>query len=150
SDTQPPAIVATTTATQITDVGGTSGLPYSYSIVPVLASGPDSTQAQNASATWLPATSNPIIVRSSPDAPTLSGTVALSAGVRTGDGAGSATWSVVASNGVATAAGTATGSSQQSDPLTWSAQTAWDSRSVADGTYTLQLTVTDGAGHSTQ
>ena len=37
--TETPTLVATTTATSLTDVGGTAGIVYAYSIVPLLASG---------------------------------------------------------------------------------------------------------------
>ncbi|HEY1419818.1 MAG TPA: hypothetical protein VGG90_03820, partial [Candidatus Dormibacteraeota bacterium] len=146
-----PILVATTTATSLTDVGGATGTAYSYSVVPVLSSGPDSTQAQTATATWIAATSTPVIVSDgSQQQNTLSGSVALSADVRTGDGTATATWSIVASNGTTTPVSTAAGTALTPDPLTLTARTVWDSRGVADGVYTLVVTIADGSGHSTQ
>ena len=148
--TEASSLVATTTATTLTDVGGVAGAAYSYSVVPVLSSGPDSSKAQAATATWLAATSRPEFVSYTPGSTTLSGTVALSVDVRTGDGAGNATWSLIAAGGATTQAGTAASSPLASDPLTWTARTVWNSRAVADGAYTLVVVVTDGAGHNTQ
>src|SRR4029077_17255717 len=144
--TETPTLVATTTATQLTDVGGAAGVAYSYSVVPVLSTGPDTSKTQAATATWIAATSIPVLITSAPGAGTLSGSIALSVDVRTGDGAGTATWTLVSADAATTPVGTATGSALTSDPLTWTARAMWDSRGVADGTYTLVVTVTDGSG----
>ena len=148
--TDVPVLVATTTATTLTDVGGTAGTVYAYSIVPVLDSGPATAQAQAANATWMAASSSPVLLRTDPVAGTLSGSVTLSVDTRTGDGAGTATWSISTQNGTVTQVGTASGSPPATDPLTWTARAVWDSRVVSDGQYTLVVTVTDGAGHTSQ
>src|SRR6266852_1484389 len=148
--TEAQVLIATTTATILTDTGGTTGTSYGYSIVPVLSAGPDPTQAQSASATWTAASSSPVVLKIDPASSTLSGSVAFSVDARTGDGAGSVTWSITSQGGSATQVGTATGAPQAADPLTWSARTVWDSHGVADGEYTLVVTVADGSGHSTQ
>src|SRR5216684_2430445 len=148
--TEAQVLIATTTATILTDTGGTTGTSYGYSIVPVLSAGPDPTQAQSASATWTAASSSPVVLKIDPASSTLSGSVAFSVDTRTGDGAGSVTWSITSQGGSATQVGTATGAPQAADPLTWSARTVWDSHGVADGEYTLVVTVADGSGHSTQ
>src|SRR5229473_3101352 len=148
--TEAQVLIATTTATILTDTGGTTGTSYGYSIVPVLSAGPDPTQAQSASATWTAASSSPVVLKTDPASSTLSGSVAFSVDARTGDGAGSVTWSITSQGGSATQVGTATGAPQAADPLTWSARTVWDSHGVADGEYTLVVTVADGSGHSTQ
>src|SRR5579864_2475146 len=74
-----PALVATTTTTSLTDVGGSPGTSYSYSVVPVLSTGPDQAHAQTATATWVAATSNPVLVSVTPRSGRLSGSVALEA-----------------------------------------------------------------------
>ena len=147
--TDSPTLVATTSASSLTDVGGASGLAYTYTIVPVLSSGPDQTQTQTASATWAAATSSPVVLNVGPATTSWSGTVVLVVSARTGDGAGSVSWSLVSSTGVTTQAGTATAKPQSTDPLTWTAQASWDSSTVADGAYTLNISVVDGSGHTT-
>ena len=143
-------LVATTTATSLTDVGGTPGTTYAYTIVPVLVSGPDSTQTQTANVTWAAATSSPVLIQAQPASGMLSGSVALSVDARTGDGAGTATWTATSAGGTVTQLGMASGASQTADPLTWSARAVWDTRVVGDGEYTLNITVADGSGHTTQ
>src|SRR5258706_2390648 len=59
--TATPTLVATTNVANFTDVGGAVATPYTYSIVPVLAGGPDSSQAATADATWVAASSKPVI-----------------------------------------------------------------------------------------
>ncbi|HET9781350.1 MAG TPA: hypothetical protein VFR33_06185, partial [Candidatus Dormibacteraeota bacterium] len=145
-----PTLVATTNATSLTDVGGTTGTQYTYTIAPVLSSGPDSTQAQTATALWVAAQSTPVLIASSPSTSTLSGSVSFTVSARTGDGAGSASWSLVSSAGATTQMGNSTAAPLTTDPLTWTAGIVWDSRAVLDGTYTLVVTMTDGSGHSTQ
>ena len=148
--TETPTLVATTTATSLTDVGGTAGIVYAYSIVPLLASGPAVAQAQTANATWAAATSNPEVLSAQPSSGTLSGSVALSVDGQSGDGVGTVTWSIVKSDGTVTQIGTATGAAQSTDPLTWTARTVWDSQTATDGSYTLTVTVADGSSHATQ
>src|SRR5690348_8281853 len=148
--TDAATLVATTTATTITDVGGTPGVAYSYRVIPVLSTGPDATQTQTGGATWVAATSTPVLLQSGPQSSTLSGSVALSAEVRTGDGVATAAWSLTAPSGTTTQIATATAAAGSTDPLTGTANAVWNSRGVADGPYSLLLTVTDGAGHSTQ
>jgi hypothetical protein len=150
SGTDTPALVATTTATTLTDVGGAAGTVYAYSIVPVLTSGPATAQAQTASATWAATTSSPMILGAQPSSGSLSGSVALSVDGRTGDGVGTVTWQIVKQDGTVTNIGTATGASQSTDPLTWSARMVWDSRTASDASYTLVVTVTDGSAHTSQ
>src|SRR5216683_6008379 len=148
--TDTPTLVATTTATTLTDIGGTAGIVYAYSIVPVLSSGPATAQAQTANATWAATTSSPVILGAQPSSGTLSGSVAFVVDGSTGDGVGTVTLSIVKPDGTVTQIGTATGAPQASDPLTWSARTVWDSRTATDGAYTLVVTVADGSSHSTQ
>ncbi len=123
---------------------------YAYSVVPVLASGPATAQAQTASATWAAATSNPEVLSAQPSSGTLSGSVALSVDGQSGDGVGTVTWAIVKSDGTVTQIGTATGTPQATDPLTWTARTVWDSQTATDGSYTLTVTVADGSSHATQ
>src|SRR5260221_13949414 len=59
-------LIATTTATSLTDVGGAAGTAYAYSIVPVTTAGPDATQSQTANATWAAATSVPAVLQTPP------------------------------------------------------------------------------------
>ncbi|MGH7762846.1 MAG: hypothetical protein ACREOM_00315, partial [Candidatus Dormibacteraceae bacterium] len=75
--TDTPALVATTSATSLTDVGGVVGRTYSYSIVPVRSTGPDTSQSGTATATWVGATSSPVIISTGGQPTTLSGSVAL-------------------------------------------------------------------------
>src|SRR5258708_6004844 len=89
--TDTPTLVATTTATTINDVGGAAGTVYTYSIVPVLASGPATAQAQTANATSAATTSTPLLLRVQPASGSLSGSVALSVDGRSADGVGTET-----------------------------------------------------------
>src|SRR6266508_4303395 len=143
-----PVLVATTTSTHITDVGGTVGAVYSYGVLPVLPPPTTVTQTQSLTLTWAPATSTPIVLDMTPTTSTLSGSVVLSAAVRTGDGAGTVTWSVSGAQG-ATSIGTANARPSATDPLSWTASLSWNSAQVVDGTYSLHTVVADSSGNNT-
>src|ERR1041384_4167987 len=143
-----PVLVTTTTATHIVDVGGTPGTSYTYGVVPVLSSSAPVQQTQSITVTWMPATTTPVVLDMEPAGGSLSGTVVLTASIRTGDGAGSVTWSVTGPEGTV-AIGTAQASPSTSDPLTWSAAIKWNSSVIADGSYELHPSVADGSGNTT-
>src|SRR6266508_3660816 len=143
-----PVLVATTTSTHITDVGGTVGAVYSYGVLPVLPPPTTVTQTQSLTLTWAPATSTPIVLDMTPTTSTLSGSVVLSAAVRTGDGAGTVTWSVSGAQG-ATSIGTANARPSATDPLSLTASLSWNSAQVVDGTYSLHTVVADSSGNNT-
>jgi len=144
---QTAALVARTTATQLTDVGGTPTVTYTYQ---VLADVPAPTAAPPASTTvtWTPATSVPVILSVQPTSTTLSGTVVLTATVRTGDGAGTVTWTISGGPQGSATIGSGPAAPSSADPLTWSSQVSWNSANVADGSYQLHTAVADGSGHS--
>ncbi|HET7465666.1 MAG TPA: hypothetical protein VFL29_03300, partial [Candidatus Dormibacteraeota bacterium] len=150
TDTTAGVLIATTTATSMTDVGGTVGTSYQYQIVPVMSSGPDATKAATAGAQWVAATSSPVISSVTPQAGSVSGSVVLSVDARTADGVANVSWSLTSSSGTTTQLGTVQATATTSDPLSSSARMVWDSRGVADGNYTVVVNVADGSAHSTQ
>ena len=140
-------VIATTTSTSLVDVGGQTGTTYTYR-VRATTTAPTATAPQATSATWAAATSAPLLLSLTPVAPSLSGTVAFRAVVRTGDGGGSVAWSVSGPLGSA-AIGSAAALASANDPLTWIAARSWDSSGLSDGSYTLHLALADRSGHST-
>ncbi len=144
----PAVLIATTTELQIVDVGGTAGESYTYGVLPIVPASPPVQQVQSIALTWAPVTGTPVVLDMQPAEGSVSGTLALSASVRTGNGTGSVTWSVAGPEGSVTI-GTAPAEPSASDPLTWTAAMKWDSASVADGSYQLHTAVSDGSGHVT-
>jgi hypothetical protein len=139
-------LVATTTATQITDVAGIAGETYTYGVLPVIPASAPIQQTQSITLTWAPAASMPVILDMQPAGGSVSGSVVLSAVVRTGDGAGTVTWTIP---GQQDAIAVAHAVPSAGDPLTWTATASWNSGAVPDGSYQLHTTVVDGANHST-
>ena len=143
-----PVLMTTASVTQIVDVTGTAGEIYTYSVLPVVPASTPIQQAQSIALTWAPATSTPVVLDLQPSGGSVSGTLVLTASIRTGDGTGSVAWSASGPGG-AVSIGNAQAERSESDPLIWTAAMKWDSASVADGSYQLHTAVSDRLGHTT-
>ncbi len=140
-------MVGTTTATDFIDVGGTPGTDYQYTVLAVI---PGTTTAASAPATihWQPASSQPVVLRLSPQDTSLVGTVRFAADVRSGDGAGQVAWQLSGPRATVNL-GAAPGTGLAGDPLSWSSAVTFDTTTIPDGAYTLTGTVTDVSGNVT-
>ncbi len=146
----PAFLVATTSSTELIDVEGSSNVTYTYRVVPLSAEGVEGTPSATASVTWRPATSAPVFLKSlPPESVRLSGTIRFQVDARTGDGRGSVVWRLSGPRAAVTI-GSAAGIRSPNDPLAWSASRNWDSTAVPDGTYSLRVTIVDGAGNPSE
>ncbi|HKC83034.1 MAG TPA: hypothetical protein VKD46_03445, partial [bacterium] len=141
------AVVGETSTTSFVDVGGVAGTDYAYTVLAVVP-GTTTVQSTPVPIHWVPATSQPVVLRFSPDATQVGGQVILSADVQSGDGAGQVAWTL--SGPLMTVnAGAAAGTRLAGNPLSWTSSVTFDSSAVPDGAYTLTASVTDGSGNTT-
>lgn len=145
-----PAIyLAVTTELAFTDTGGSVASTYSYEVAAVAASGLVGRLSLAASVTWRGSAAAPVVLRSLPaQTEVLSGSVRLQVDARSADGRGQVEWRLSGPAANVTI-GSATGQPIATAPLSWSAELAWDSSAVVDGTYSLSAVVKSSSGAQT-